>query len=140
MLSKQLGMSVQEAERWIVDLVREARLDAKIDAEASHVLMVRHPPAAARLFIRRLVPLWRPSLTARTAVDCTPNPPPPPPPPPPPRRRAAMQGVDTPDVYQQVIDKTKGLAQRSYVLAKMLEETSRGGYNAGRYAEPDLDQ
>lgn len=86
MLSKQLGMSLAEAERWIVDLVREARLDAKIDAEANHVLM----------------------------------------------------GVDTPDVYQQVIDKTKSLAIRSYVLGKQLEGKSGGGgqyYDDSKYTQ-----
>ena len=31
-------------------------------------------------------------------------------------------------------------AQSFHEAVKMLEETSRGGYNAGRYAEPDLDQ
>ena len=30
-LSDRLGMSREEGERWIVDLVRDARLDAKID-------------------------------------------------------------------------------------------------------------
>lgn len=30
-LSDRLGMSREEGERWIVDLVRDAKLDAKID-------------------------------------------------------------------------------------------------------------
>ena len=69
MLAEQLNMDVGDAERWIVDLVREADLDAKIDAEANHVLMTPRQP----------------------------------------------------DVYQQVIDKTKSLAFRSYVLSKQLQ-------------------
>ena len=65
-----------------MNLVREARLDAKIDSEANHVLM-------------------------------TPN---------------------KPDIYQQVIDKTKSLSFRSYVLAKQLEgrQGAGGGGGGGR--------
>jgi translation initiation factor 3 subunit E len=107
MLASQLNMEASDAERWyapqrcysmfavcaaaparivpmlslvklklstayharLVNLVREARLDAKIDAESNQVLMTPHQP----------------------------------------------------DVYQQVIDKTKSLAFRSYVLSKQLE-------------------
>ena len=32
----------EEAERWLVNLVREARLEAKIDSEANHVLVSLH--------------------------------------------------------------------------------------------------
>ena len=39
LLAEQLNMSAEHAERWLVNLVREARLDAKIDSEANHVLM-----------------------------------------------------------------------------------------------------
>uniref|UniRef100_A0A6G1SC92 Eukaryotic translation initiation factor 3 subunit E n=1 Tax=Aceria tosichella TaxID=561515 RepID=A0A6G1SC92_9ACAR len=38
-LSEKLNMSEQEAERWIVDLIRNARLDAKIDSKHGHVVM-----------------------------------------------------------------------------------------------------
>ncbi len=33
MLATKLNMSTDNAERWIVNLIREARLDAKIDAK-----------------------------------------------------------------------------------------------------------
>lgn len=38
-LSEKLNMSENEAERWIVDLIRNARLDAKIDSKHGHVFM-----------------------------------------------------------------------------------------------------
>lgn len=38
-LSEKLNMSEQDAERWIVDLIRNARLDAKIDSKHGHVVM-----------------------------------------------------------------------------------------------------
>ena len=63
----------------LVNLVREARLDAKIDSEANHVLMT----------------------------------------------------PDKPDIYQQVIDKTKSLSFRSYVLAKQLEGRQQGQGGGG---------
>jgi len=39
MLAEKLDMSYEEAERWIVDLIRQAKLDAKIDSKAGHVVM-----------------------------------------------------------------------------------------------------
>jgi len=39
MLADKLNMSVAEAERWIVNLIRNARLDAKIDSKMGHVMM-----------------------------------------------------------------------------------------------------
>jgi hypothetical protein len=33
MLAEKLNMSMTEAEKWIVDLIRNARLDAKIDSK-----------------------------------------------------------------------------------------------------------
>lgn len=38
-LSEKLNMNENEAERWIVDLIRNARLDAKIDSKHGHVFM-----------------------------------------------------------------------------------------------------
>jgi len=69
MLATKLNMDHEAAERWIVNLIRNARLDAKIDSVKSHVLM----------------------------------------------------GNSNPSVYQQVIEKTKGLSFRSYVLASNLD-------------------
>lgn len=39
MLADKLGMSPSEAERWIVNMIRNARLDAKIDSRNGHVVM-----------------------------------------------------------------------------------------------------
>jgi len=38
MLAEKLNMSHGEAEKWIVDLIRNARLDAKIDSKLGHVV------------------------------------------------------------------------------------------------------
>ena len=58
------------AEKWIVTMVSDAQLNAKIDSQSGHVIL----------------------------------------------------GVQPPDVYQQVIEKTKGLSFRSYVLAQNIEK------------------
>nr|CAB3241627.1 eukaryotic translation initiation factor 3 subunit E-B [Phallusia mammillata] len=39
MLADKLNMTVAEAEKWIVNLIRNARLDAKIDSKMGHVMM-----------------------------------------------------------------------------------------------------
>merc|ERR1712106_300597 len=39
MLAEKLNMSPTDAERWIVNLIRQAKLDAKIDSQAGHVVM-----------------------------------------------------------------------------------------------------
>ena len=39
MLADKLNMTVDEAERWIVNLIRNAKLDAKIDSKMGHVMM-----------------------------------------------------------------------------------------------------
>ena len=41
-LGKKLAMNQEEAERWIVDLIRNADLDAKIDSEEGCVVMGGH--------------------------------------------------------------------------------------------------
>jgi len=64
MLSSRLGMAPEEAELWIVNLIRDARLDAKIDSEQNCVIMGQHYP----------------------------------------------------EIYQQIIDKSKDLTLRSYQL------------------------
>ncbi|KAK5135031.1 eukaryotic translation initiation factor 3 subunit E [Meristemomyces frigidus] len=42
-LSKRLGLSSDEGEKWIVNLIRDTRVDAKIDYKAGTVIM-NHPP------------------------------------------------------------------------------------------------
>lgn len=39
LLAEKLAMPVEEAERWMVGLMRRAKLDAKIDSQANHVVM-----------------------------------------------------------------------------------------------------
>merc|ERR1719423_240813 len=39
MLAQKLNMSEEEAEKWVVNMIRNARLDAKIDSEKGHVVM-----------------------------------------------------------------------------------------------------
>lgn len=39
MLAEKLDMTTDEAERWIVNLIRNARLDAKLDSKLGHVVM-----------------------------------------------------------------------------------------------------
>ncbi|WAR24189.1 EI3EB-like protein [Mya arenaria] len=39
MLASKLNMTPEDAERWIVNLIRNARLDAKIDSKLGHVVM-----------------------------------------------------------------------------------------------------
>ena len=39
MLAQELNVKPTEAERWIVNLIRQAKLDAKIDSQAGNVVM-----------------------------------------------------------------------------------------------------
>ena len=70
MLADKLGMEQIAAEKWIVQMVSDAQLNAKIDSQSNHVIL----------------------------------------------------GAQPPDVYQQVIEKTKGLSFRSHVLAQNIEK------------------
>ncbi|ELT88021.1 hypothetical protein CAPTEDRAFT_159549 [Capitella teleta] len=70
MLADKLNMGEEEAERWIVNLIRNARLDARIDSKLGHVVM----------------------------------------------------GTQAVSPYQQVIEKTKGLAFRSQMLVMNIEK------------------
>ncbi|EKX34646.1 translation initiation factor 3, subunit E [Guillardia theta CCMP2712] len=45
MLADKLNMGQEEAELWIVNLIRNARLDAKIDSEKHHVIMGSTKPS-----------------------------------------------------------------------------------------------
>lgn len=40
MLADKLNMTPLEAERWIVNLVKNAQLDAKIDSKLDHMVMI----------------------------------------------------------------------------------------------------
>ena len=44
MLSEKLNLNYEEAERWIVNLIRGSKLDAKIDSESGTVVMEPNHP------------------------------------------------------------------------------------------------
>jgi len=82
MLAEKLNMDQDAAEKWIVNLIRNAKLDARIDSKANTVIM----------------------------------------------------GTQYPSVYQRIIEKTKGLSFRSYMLANNLAKT-----DVGTFPEEDED-
>ena len=43
-VAEKLGMPVDEAERWTVDLIRSANLEAKIDSDTSTMIMAKETP------------------------------------------------------------------------------------------------
>ena len=45
MLAEKLNMDVVAAEKWIVNMIRNARLDAKIDSAKNHVIMGTQYPS-----------------------------------------------------------------------------------------------
>jgi translation initiation factor 3 subunit E len=55
MLSQKLNMNYDDAERWIVNLIRNARLDAKIDSKMGTVVMgTQHPNMYVKfLFVQK---------------------------------------------------------------------------------------
>jgi len=88
MLAEKLNMEEEAAERWIVDLIRNARLDAKIDSARNQVIM----------------------------------------------------GTQYSSVYQQVIEKTKGLSYRSSVLSNSLAKGFDDLPQPGPSGNPTTDQ
>jgi translation initiation factor 3 subunit E len=51
MLSEKLSLSGEEGERWIVNLIRNARLDAKIDSAQDQVILGGQAPSAYQQLI-----------------------------------------------------------------------------------------
>jgi translation initiation factor 3 subunit E len=43
-LAEKLNLNFEEAERWIVNLIRNSKLDAKIDSESGTVIMEPNHP------------------------------------------------------------------------------------------------
>merc|ERR1719188_1151746 len=53
MLAEKLNMTPEEAERWIVNLIRNAKLDAKIDSKLGHVVMGPQTTSPYQLLIEK---------------------------------------------------------------------------------------
>ena len=49
-MAQKLGMEPDAAERWIVNLIRNARLDAKIDSKTNQVMMTSQYPTVYVVF------------------------------------------------------------------------------------------
>jgi len=65
MLAEKLNMTQAAAEKWIVNLIRNARLDAKIDSAANHVIMGTQYPSIYQQVIEKTKNLsFRSSLLA----------------------------------------------------------------------------
>ena len=54
MLAEKLNMESDEAECWIVNLIRNARLDAKIDSKLGHVVMGTQPTSPYQQLIEKM--------------------------------------------------------------------------------------
>merc|ERR1719284_1472342 len=53
MIAGKLNMSPAEAELWIVKLIQNAKLDARIDSEKSRVVMSKAPPSVYHQVIEK---------------------------------------------------------------------------------------
>lgn len=54
MLAEKLNMTTNEAECWIVNLIRNARLDAKIDSKLGHVVMGTQPLSPYQQLVEKI--------------------------------------------------------------------------------------
>jgi len=69
MLAQKLNMSPEEAERWIVNLIRNARLDAKIDSKQGHVVMGTQAAAVHQQVIERTKGLMYRTQMVSASID-----------------------------------------------------------------------
>merc|ERR1719290_446057 len=69
MLAEKLNMSPEEAERWIVNLIRNARLDAKIDSKQGHVIMGTQAAAVHQQVIERTSSVMYKTQNASHKID-----------------------------------------------------------------------
>merc|ERR1719450_1443217 len=53
MIASKLNMEAEEAELWIVKLIQNAKLDARIDSEKSWVVMSKAPPSVYQQVIEK---------------------------------------------------------------------------------------
>lgn len=54
MFADKLNMETSEAERWIVNLIRTARLDAKIDSKLGHIVMGAQPLSPYQQLVEKI--------------------------------------------------------------------------------------
>ncbi|KAF0295092.1 Eukaryotic translation initiation factor 3 subunit E-B [Amphibalanus amphitrite] len=66
MLAQKLNMDPKEAERWIVNLIRQAHLDAKIDSAQGHVIMGQQAVSPYQQLIEKTKHI---SFRAQTLTD-----------------------------------------------------------------------
>ena len=69
MLAEKLNMNPEEAECWIVNLIRNARLDAKIDSKLGHVGMGAQPHSPYQQLIEKIDTLSVRSETLCGLID-----------------------------------------------------------------------
>merc|ERR1719233_1768060 len=69
MLADKLNMTPEEAERWIVNLIRNARLDAKIDSKQGHVVMGTQAAAVHQQLIEKTKALSFRSQMLSASID-----------------------------------------------------------------------
>jgi len=69
MLAEKLNMSPEEAERWIVNLIRNASLDAKIDSKQGHVVMGTQAAAVHQQVIERTKGLMYRTQMVSASID-----------------------------------------------------------------------
>merc|ERR1719361_1452483 len=69
MLAEKLNMSPEEAERWIVNLIRNVSLDAKIDSKQGHVVMGTQAAAVHQQVIERTKGLMYRTQMVSASID-----------------------------------------------------------------------
>lgn len=69
MLSDKLSMTQEDSEKWIVDLIRNAEFDAKIDSKENHVIMSKQFPSIYQEIINKTKDLGAKSHGLATNID-----------------------------------------------------------------------
>lgn len=69
MLAEKLNMNPDEAECWIVNLIRSAHLDAKIDSKLGHVVMGAHPLSPYQQLVEKIDSLCTRSEALQDLVE-----------------------------------------------------------------------
>jgi len=75
MLADKLNLEQEEAERWVVNLIRNERLNAKIDASAGTVVMGSTAPSVYEQLIEKTKQISHRSFASANALIAGPSPP-----------------------------------------------------------------